>query len=161
VVTTSAVTDHLEKRRIPFELIHHSQTYTSIDEARELGIAADEVVKTLALKTRGGDVVAVIPASRRLDMHLVGQALGDTHARLATEEELEVDFPEFELGALPPLGSLLRVRILVDAEVMRHETAVFASGTQIESVRLRTEDLFRDEPVERVSLSRHPEGEDE
>lgn len=155
----SAVTDHLEKRRIPFELIHHSQTYTSIEEARSLGIAADEVVKTLALKSSGGDVVAVIPASRRLDMHRVGKALRDPHARLATEEELERDFPEFELGALPPLGSLLRVRVLVDAEVVRRDTVVFASGKRTESVRLRTEDLFRDEAVERVPLSTHPEEE--
>lgn len=158
----AAVAEHLRGRGVPFELIPHDQTYTSIDEARALGIAADEVVKAILLKTSSGYAVAALPAARRLDMKRAREALGDKHARLATEEELARDFPAFELGALPPLGSLLGVPAYVDPEVMEHETVVFAAGTQTESVKARTEDLFREEPVTVVGLAeRSEEGEKE
>jgi hypothetical protein len=89
------------------------------------GVEADEVLKTVSLDTASGHALAVNPASRRLQMTLVRRAVGDPHVSLATEDELEHDFPEFELGSLPPLGSLLHVTIYVDTEVMAHDTVVF------------------------------------
>jgi prolyl-tRNA editing enzyme YbaK/EbsC (Cys-tRNA(Pro) deacylase) len=44
---------------------------------------------------------------------------------LATEAELAADFPGYELGALPPLGSLLGVPPLIDPEALDHETVLF------------------------------------
>jgi Ala-tRNA(Pro) deacylase len=113
------------------------------------------------LQTAAGYRLAVVPASRRLDMKLVEVALGDKHARLATEKELERDFPGYQLGALPPLGSLLSVPTHVDPEVIAHETIVFAAGSRTESVKVRAEDLFRGEPVSVSHLTRHPEEEEE
>jgi Ala-tRNA(Pro) deacylase len=153
------VSKDLETRGVAFEATSHAETYTSVDEARALGIAADEVVKAVMLNTTSGYQLAVVPASRRLEMKLVQEAVGDRHARLATEQELERDFPGFELGALPPLGSLLSVPTYVDPEVMEHETIVFAAGSRTESVKVRTEDLFRDESVSVSPLTRHPEEE--
>jgi prolyl-tRNA editing enzyme YbaK/EbsC (Cys-tRNA(Pro) deacylase) len=88
----SVVTEHLEQRGSAFELLPHQQAYTSTDEARALGIDAGEVLKTLAVRTGPRYALVVIPASRRLDLHLVRDALGDHHARLASEEELGRDF---------------------------------------------------------------------
>lgn len=81
----SVVTEHLEQRGAAFEVLPHRQAYTSIDEARALGVDADEVLKTLAVRTGPGYVLVVIPAARRLDLQLVREALDDNHARLATE----------------------------------------------------------------------------
>lgn len=156
----SLVAEHLQKRDVVFEAIPHKTAYTSIDEARALGIAADEVVKTVAVHTASGHVLVAVPGYRRLEMRLVKDAVGDNHARLATEEELARDFPDYELGALPPLGSLLRAHVYVDPEVMDHDTVVFAAGTQTESVKVRTEDLFRGEPMTVAPVSRHPEDTD-
>jgi prolyl-tRNA editing enzyme YbaK/EbsC (Cys-tRNA(Pro) deacylase) len=150
----ATVAEHLEGRGVPFELIPHDRAYTSIGEAQALGIDADEVLKTIVLDTEGGHALAVIPASRRLDMRLARDAVGDQHARFATEEELERDFPAFELGALPPLGSLLGAPAYVDPEVLDHETVVFAAGAQNQSVKARIEDLLRDEPYTRAPLTK-------
>jgi prolyl-tRNA editing enzyme YbaK/EbsC (Cys-tRNA(Pro) deacylase) len=120
------VTEHLQTRCVPFEAIAHQQACTSIAEARALGIDASEVVKTVAMRVAGGYALMAIPAARRLDMRLAQAAAGDRHARLATEQELVRDFPGFELGALPPLGSLLGAPLYVDQDVLVHETVVFA-----------------------------------
>jgi len=153
----SVVTEHLEERGIAFELIPHRQAYTSTEEARALGVDAGEVLKTLAVRTSSGYALVVIPASRRLDLHLVREALGDSHARLASEEELGRDFADYQLGALPPLGALVGASVYVDPEVLRHDTVAFAAGTQTESVKLRTEELVGGEQARTVPLVRRPE----
>jgi len=154
------VSEHLRTKDVAFDLISHTQTYTSIEEARALGLAADEVLKTVAVKTAPGYALAVVPGIRRLDMKRLREAVGDRHIRLATEEELERDFPDYDLGALPPMGSLLGVPMYVDPEVRKHETVVFAAGRQTESVKMRGEDLLRGEPATVVTLARHPEEEE-
>ena len=155
----SIVSDHLQQRGVSFEVIPHPQAFTSIEEANALGIAADEVLKTVVLNTGTAHALVVIPASRRLDMNLVRDAVGDPHTRLATEDEIQHDFANVELGAVPPLGSLSGASTYVDPEVMTHDTVVFAAGRQTESVKVRTEDLFSGETVTVRPLSRH--GDDE
>jgi len=150
----SLVTEYLERKGVPFEAISHEKTYTTIDEARALGIEADAVVKTLLLDTASGHVLAVIPGDRRLDMRLVEDVVGDKHAHLATEQEIERDLPGIELGSLPPLGGLLKMHAYVDPEVLQHETIVFAAGTQTESIKARSEDVFRDEPITVAKLTK-------
>jgi len=138
----SVVTEHLQQQGSAFEVLAHRQAYTCADEARALGIDAGEVVKTVAVRVGGGYALMVIPASRRLDLRLVRDAVGDNHARLATEDELRRDFAGYELGALPPLGALVSTRVCVDPEVLEYDTVAFAAGTQTESVKMRTQDLF-------------------
>jgi prolyl-tRNA editing enzyme YbaK/EbsC (Cys-tRNA(Pro) deacylase) len=153
------VTEHLHALGVPFELIAHQQAYTSIEEAVALGIDAGEVVKTVAVRAAGGYALVAVPATGRLDMHLVQAAVGDRRARLATEQELRRDFPGIELGALPPLGSLLGAPLFVDQEVLGHDTVVFAAGSTTESVQLQTADLLRREQVTALPLTRQA-GED-
>lgn len=141
----SIVTDYLDARGVPYEMIHHDPSATSLDEARAIGVDADAVLKAIVIDTRGRHVVAVIPASRRLDLHLVRAALDDPSAHLATENELQADFPTVELGGAPALGWLLDAETLVDPCVLEREIVAFAAGTRTESVRVRTVDLFRGE----------------
>jgi prolyl-tRNA editing enzyme YbaK/EbsC (Cys-tRNA(Pro) deacylase) len=155
------VTEHLETRGVPFEPITHQQAYTSIAEARALGIDASEVLKTVAVRVAGGGyALMAVPATCRLDMHLVQAAVGDRHVRLATEEELLRDFPGIELGALPPLGSMLGAPLYADLELLQHETVVFAAGSQTESVQIKTADLLQHEQVTALPLIKHPDEDD-
>ena len=71
------VIEHLETHGVPFEAIAHQQTYTSIGGARALGIDASEVLKTVAMRVAGGYALMAVPATCRLDMHLVQAAVGD------------------------------------------------------------------------------------
>ena len=154
------VTEHLQAHGVPFELIVHPQASTSIAEAGALGIEASEVVKTVAVRAAGGYALMAVPATGRRDMHLVQAAVGDRHARLATEEELRRDFPGIELGALPPLGSLLGAPLFVDQEVLGHDTVVFAAGSQTESVQLLTADLLQHEQVTALPLIKQADEDD-
>jgi Ala-tRNA(Pro) deacylase len=150
----SLVTEHLIGRGVAFQVIPHRRVFTSLQQARELGVTAAEVLKTVALCSAGKYVLAVVPASRRLELRLVRELLEDPGVRLVSEAELQADFPGYALGALPPLGSLLGVPLLVDPEVLGHERVVFAAGTETESVQVPTAELFRDEPLAVLPLTR-------
>jgi Ala-tRNA(Pro) deacylase len=153
----SVVTEHLEQRGSLFEVLPHQQASTSVEEARALGIEVGEVLKTLAVRTGSGYALMVLPASRRLDLHLAREALGDGRARLASEAELGRDFPDYELGALPPLGVLLEAPVCVDPEVLGHHSVTFAAGSQTESVKMQTQELFGTGGFTTVSLVKRPD----
>ncbi len=146
------VQEYLTERGIPFELVPHGSSDTSVGEALALGVRADEVLKAILIHTSSGPAIVVIPADERVDMLLVRGAVADHHARLATEAEIRRDFPQFELGALPPIGSLFGARTLLDPEILWHDRVSFAAGSRTLSVTVRTEDVFRAEPVQVVPL---------
>lgn len=152
----SLVIDYLEAGSIPYEVLRHDPTTTALEEARSVNVDADHVLKAVVIDAKGRHVVAVIPASRRLDMQLVREALNDPAAHLATEDELQGDFPTIELGGAPVIGWLLDAETLVDPSVLERETVVFAAGTRTESVRVRTVDLFRGEHAAFVPLVAEP-----
>jgi prolyl-tRNA editing enzyme YbaK/EbsC (Cys-tRNA(Pro) deacylase)/nitrite reductase/ring-hydroxylating ferredoxin subunit len=153
----SLVGEHLERQGVPFEVMTHTRTDTALEEARALGIAADAVLKTIVLRTGSGHALAVVPATRSLNMKLTRRATGDSHVRLATEGELQERFPDFELGAFPPLGTLLGLPLFVDPQVMDHERLAFAAGSQTESVLVRTTELFAGENPSVVPLTSREE----
>jgi prolyl-tRNA editing enzyme YbaK/EbsC (Cys-tRNA(Pro) deacylase) len=143
----STVTEYLADHELEFLAFDHNRTETAIEEARALGVAPGEVAKTILLDTPAGHVLAVIPASRRLDKDLVALAMGKGVVELATESEIESDLPGYELGAIPPLAGLLGMHMYVDSELATHKTVIFASGKQTESVKMRTADLIAEERV--------------
>lgn len=150
------VTEYLEAKGIPFEVLEHDRAFTTLDEALALHVDPHVVVKTLLVDTRWGRVLVVIPGDRRLDMQMLRDAVGDHFARLASEVELMGEYPRIELGTLPPLGRLLELPTFVDGDIMRHQWAVFAAGSQTEAVRARTSDVFEREHVTITRLTPQP-----
>jgi Ala-tRNA(Pro) deacylase len=150
------VTDHLVKRGIRFEVLPHPPAESALEEAEALGIHADEVVKTVVLDVATGHALAIVPADCRVDLALVRHALDDPTTRLATEAELERDFPEFELGALPPLPSILHLPVVIDPKVLHHRTITFAAGSQRESVRTAPHRLFTGASITITPITHEP-----
>jgi len=140
----TAVTAFLESEGIGYEVLEHRPTFSAAAEARASGAEPREAAKTLALHDRGGYRMAVIPASHRLDLHRIRDLLDATsHLRLASEEELERDFPMFDVGAMPPLGPMMPMPEIVDVHLLYHERIVCAGGDHKHSLRLDPRDLVR------------------
>jgi prolyl-tRNA editing enzyme YbaK/EbsC (Cys-tRNA(Pro) deacylase) len=150
----AAAIELLEAKKIPFQVLSHKTTFTAADEARTLHVSEGDVLKTVVLDASAGHAIAVTPASRKLDMALVRDAVADKHAHLAGEIETARDFPIFELGSMPPLPSLAKVPVFVDPEIMQRTTVIFAVDHE-ESVKVKTEDLFGGEYVTVTPIVRH------
>jgi Ala-tRNA(Pro) deacylase len=155
----AAVTAFLDREGVRHEVVEHRPTFSAAAEARASGAEPREAAKTLALHDRDGYRMAVIPATHRLDMHRVREILGATsHLRLATEEELERDFPMFDVGAMPPLGPMMPMPEVIDVHLLYHETLLCAGGDHRHSVRIDPRDLVRVCEPRVAAICESPEG---
>jgi Ala-tRNA(Pro) deacylase len=147
------VTSLLDEAGIEYERLPHPRTETAAAEAEALGLDAQDVAKTLVLSTPGGYVRAVLPASERIDLHKVREHVeGGKRIHLASEEDLERDYPGFELGAVPPFGGSSD-RVLLDSKLAERDRVVLEAGSHEQSVRLRTTDLIELSRAEVVDLT--------
>ena len=138
-----AVTRVLERRGVAYELVEHDATYSAAAEARAAGADPEATAKTVALHDHDGYRLAVVPASERLDLRRAREVLGASHhLRLATEDELERDFPAFDVGALPPFGTVPLPEV-VDVRLLRHGRVVCAGGEHRRSVLVDALELLR------------------
>ncbi len=139
----TSVKCYLDEQGLAYETMRHRRALTSGDEARALGVTPAHVAKTLVVRSQGGDALVVLPASARVDMHKLRDVLGDNHARLASEVELEAEMSEFELGAVPPLGELIGARVYLDEKLEQMDEVVFAGGTHQDSVKMSGGDFLK------------------
>jgi Ala-tRNA(Pro) deacylase len=136
------VTNFLEESGIAHEVVEHPPTYTAADEAAATHADVRHTAKTLVLHDRGGWRVAVLPANHRLDLERTRRLLGGTsHLRLATEEEMEEAFPEFEAGAMPPVGAQLPE--VVDVRLLYRQAILCAGGDHRHAIRMDPRDLLK------------------
>jgi Ala-tRNA(Pro) deacylase len=144
-VGVTDLTRMLDDAGAQYEVLHHDHTERAIAEAQALGLPPEEVAKTLIVRTPGGHVRALIPASRRIDLRRLREQLGlrKDDVQLATEEEMARDYPEFELGAVPPLGGSQSDQVLLDRGLAERDWLVFAAGSHDDSVRVRRDDFVR------------------
>jgi Ala-tRNA(Pro) deacylase len=134
------LTAALDEAHVSYELIPHARTESAVAEAQVMGLDPKHVAKTLVLAIGDGFVRAVLPASERIDLAKVRELLGDRDVGLASEEALTGAYPDFELGAVPPVGGPVDP-VLVDRRVAAEPTVVFEAGSHEHSVRLDTASL--------------------
>jgi Ala-tRNA(Pro) deacylase len=146
-----ALIEVLHREHVPYELLPHRHTETALAEANTLGVDPHQVAKTVILTTPFGFVRAVIPASDRLDLEKARFALDAADVELASETSLVGAYPEFELGAVPPMGGAYD-RVLVDRRLFDGTFIVLDAGTHDESIRLRTGDLLSVAEAEVVDI---------
>jgi Ala-tRNA(Pro) deacylase len=138
------LTRFLDEAGVDFDVLEHAHTERAADEAAALGIGPEEVAKTLVLVVPSGSVRAVLAASERIDLHKVAALLGfgGKKVHLASEDDLARDYPEFELGAVPPFGGR-EDQVVVDEQLAGRDSVVLEAGTHERSVRLKAADLVR------------------
>ena len=133
-----AVTAFLDGSGVGYEVLEHEQTFSAREDARAAGVSPDDEAKGVLLRVGDGYCLAVIPASRQLDLRKVREILGGA-ARLATEREMAADYDQFDVGALPPFGPMLSAREIVDRRLL--DQALGHIERQLELVRRRRAEL--------------------
>lgn len=139
---SNALTETLDGAGIAYELLDHTPTDRAAEEAAALGLRPNEVSKTIVLTAESGNVRVLLPASERIDMHKLRDLLdAGKELHLLSEQALGREYPEFELGAVPPVGGRADA-VVVDSRVAALEQVVFEAGVHDRSVRVTTADLI-------------------
>ena len=134
------IRDFLESRAARFELILHRPSHSASHLAGSLHVPGRLVAKAVLVRAGEAFALAVLPATHRVDLGRLGQVLGESAMRIATQDELESVFADCEPGALPPFGHLYGMRTVIDSTLSGGSEIVFVANTTHEGVRMR----FRD-----------------
>jgi Cys-tRNA(Pro) deacylase len=117
-------------------------TPTADAAAAALGCEPGEIVKTIVFVCAGLPVLALLPGDRRADEAKVAAAAGAHEARVARPEEV-LAVTGFEPGAVSPFPVPQASRILLERELLRHQTVWVGAGSTRHLAGLSPLDLVR------------------
>jgi len=138
----------LNDHGISYEILEHPPSETSEQTADAAFIWEDQLAKTVLLEDDRGYVMAVVPASHRVDLHKLEGELHRTLS-LATERELGPLFPDCAPGALPPLGVAYGIPTVYDDRLRSLAGVYFEGGDHCDLVYMGGRefiDLLADAP---------------
>jgi Ala-tRNA(Pro) deacylase len=133
--------EYLDREKVPYEVLAHTETYTAPELAQTLHVPGKELAKVVILKVGERFAMTVLPANAKVDLKRLKDIFRASHVRLASEEEFKGLFPDCELGAMPPFGNLYGLEVYVDQTLTQDEHIVFQAGTHYEAVKLRYQDF--------------------
>jgi prolyl-tRNA editing enzyme YbaK/EbsC (Cys-tRNA(Pro) deacylase) len=152
----SALMDYLRGRGVTFVVLPGDGEETTPEKTVPRGFSPHEFVKTIVLVKHEGSAphaLLVIPDAEEIDLDLARRAVGDPDARLASDQELELAFPDYDPGTLPPLALFFLAPMYVDPVVLENESVVFRAGSRSMAIAMSTKALFRDDPVVITALT--------
>jgi Ala-tRNA(Pro) deacylase len=105
-------------------------------------VPADSLAKPVLLEDERGYVMAIVPASHRVDLGRLNHQL-HRELELAREREIAELFHDCERGAMPPLGGPYRIPTVYDDSLEGHSEIYFEAGDHEDVVHLRGRDFLR------------------
>ena len=133
---------YLDAKGVSYDVVPHPHSSSSLETARQAHVPADNVAKAVLLEDERGYVMAVVPASHRIDLARLNQQL-HRELELAREREISELFHDCERGALPPLGSPYRVPTVYDDALTAAPEVYFEAGDHEDVVHLHGGDFLR------------------
>src|SRR4051812_32793148 len=120
------VESFLRNHRVSFEILLHSPTSSATKLAASVHAPGRGVAKTVLVKAGERFVLAVLPATARIDFGRLGRALGidPSQLRLAIPEEIHKSIHDCEPGVIPPFGQLYGVETIMDESLADNPTIV-------------------------------------
>ena len=132
---------YLDSHKVKYVTISHSPAYTAQRIAELTHIPGKELAKTVIVKVDDKFVMAVLPASNRVDLDYLKRGLEAKQVEIASEAEFKDLFPDCEVGAMPPFGNLYDMRVYVAEQLTEDEEIAFNAGSHTELVRMSYKDF--------------------
>jgi len=132
----STVDFALSLTEVDFKILSHRKTWTSDASAHAGHVGADQLAKAVALRDELGPLLAVLPASHRLELEDLRSTLRRSDLELMAEEDLAEVFFDCEQGAVPPLGPDYLVPTVVDLALTEQEDIYFEAGDHVELIHV-------------------------
>jgi Ala-tRNA(Pro) deacylase len=130
--------NYLVEQDADYDVLAHPHSSSSLETAQSAHVPGDMVAKCVVLEDDGGYLLAVLPASCRVDL---AQLHRQTRRRLglATEQEIEALFRDCEPGAVPPFGNIYQMETIVDEALAEQSDIYFEAGDHEQLVHVSAE----------------------
>ncbi len=133
--------NYLADRGARFTIECHAASTSSLGTARSACIDEESLAKSVVLEDDRGFVLAVLPASHRLELGRVRRKLRRA-LRISQEDDMVGLFPDCAFGAIPPLGSAYGLPTVLDASLEDRDEVFFEGGDHETLVRMEGGDFL-------------------
>lgn len=133
----------LRENNVKFVIISHSPAYTALEIAESAHIPGQVLAKTVMIDVDGKLSMAVLPASRMIDLEQFKHSIGAERVVLSCEQEFARRFPGCELGSMPPFGNLYGMDVYLSPELAKDDEIAFNAGSLSELILLPYDDYIR------------------
>lgn len=133
---------YLDAKGVRYDVLPHPHSSSSLETARQAHVPAESLAKAVLLEDERGYVMAIVPASHRIDLTRLNQQL-HRELELAREREIAELFHDCERGALPALGTPYRVPTVYDDALSAAPEVWFEAGDHEDVVHLQGGDFLR------------------
>ncbi len=121
------VSEYLAEQGADFDILSHPHSSTSLESAQLAHVAGQRIAKSVVLGDERGYLLAVLPASCRVDLGELHR-LTNRNLGLATEQEVGALFEDCEPGAVPPFGNVYDMDTIVDESLVEQSDIYFEAG---------------------------------
>ncbi len=146
----------LDQHMIPFDIVAHPHSQTSVETARAAGVTPDRIAKGVLLEGMGCQMVAMIPADQEVQLGKLGLE-HDVVFSLSDEASVSRLFSECDPGVVPGLPNAWGVEMVWDDALMAQPDIFLEAGDHERLLHIQTRHLFEafgDAPHCRFSQSR-------
>ena len=144
---------YLDKSKFSFAQIEHDKVYTAKGLAAKLHCSQDSLVKNILVRMDGELAMVLLPASEKIDVQALRAETNIHNLKLLSEREIEEEFPDYDLGEIPPFANLLNCKIYLSDHLLRSETLYFNVGTYTDAIACKTKDYIQLEHPKIVNFS--------
>ncbi len=133
--------NYLDEHQIRYVTIHHPAAYTAEEIAHLIHVPGKEVAKTVMINVNGKTAMAVLPANDTINFSVLSTELNGATVYLEDEDAFKADFPDCEVGGMPPFGNLYDLPVYASTRLAEDEQIIFNAGTHSDMVRMRFRDF--------------------
>lgn len=137
----ASIIELLKRERLPYTWFRHKPAYTAQEVAAVSHVLGRCWAKVVVCVADDLPVQAVLPAHYLVDLEQFRVLIGASTLRLALEEELAAFYPDMEVGAMPPFGTVYGQRVFVERCLVGEPEMVFRAGTHTDAIRMHYGDF--------------------
>lgn len=131
------IEEYLEARDVPYELVFHKRTATSLDTAHAAHVEASRVAKAVLLEGDGCYMAALVPADQEIRLGKLIQDYGP-HLHLADEMSISELFTDCDPGVVPGLPPAWGVETVWDDDLLAQPDIYLDAGDHVRLIHLET-----------------------
>lgn len=135
------VKQYLDNKHIVYSVLEVQHFDSPLQAAGQAGITPRALYYPVILRDSYGLMMAVLPASHRLDYDRLAAML---HRRVqpAFETQLSTVFADCQPGLIPPIGEPYGIRTIIDANLATPETIYIVTGDRNRLIKLARKDFL-------------------
>lgn len=140
---SSKLKNVLDEKGINYEVMEHPAAFTSQEIAGAQHVPGHQLLKAVVLKDDSGNFHMVVVTTNQLVDFDKFEALSKVKgASLASEDEVGQLFPDYELGAEPPLGNFYGLKVFADRSIEKNDHVFFNAGSHTDLIKIGIADYL-------------------